>query len=75
MIGGDMTTQDMKAKLQQVFPEATKIRVRQYPDNYKGSMRGYTTVDVKGVDIEYNDFRDKCRQAIGSLDKTFVDRY
>ena len=68
-----MTTQEIKDKLSKVFPEATKIQVRQYPMTYKGSMRGYTNVTVRGINYDFNDFRDKCHNALGSLEKTFVD--
>jgi hypothetical protein len=67
-----MTTQAIKNKLAKVFPQATKIRVRQYPMSYKGTMRGYTDINVKGVSINYYEFQDKCRTALGSLDHTFV---
>lgn len=70
-----MTTQEMKEKLAIVFPEASKIKVRQYPMSYKGSMRGYTTVTVKDVNDDYFTFKDKCEAALGTLNKTFVDKW
>lgn len=71
-----MSTQEIKNRLKEVFPQASKIKVRQYPIDYKGSMRGYTSVSVKDVnEIDYSEFKNKCRTALGGLDKTFVDRW
>jgi hypothetical protein len=67
-----MTTQAIKAKLSKTFPEASKILVRQFATNYPGSMRGMTDIRVYGVSYNYNEFHDKCKQALGSLYNTFV---
>ena len=68
-----MSTQEIKNIMSRTFPQARKIRVRQYPMSYKGSMRGYTTITVVGVSIHWADFQDMCLRALGSLDHIFVD--
>lgn len=67
-----MDTKELKSKLETMFPKATKIRVRQYPLTYKGSMRGYTTVDIKG-DYDFHTAKEKVFAIVPEPKKTFVD--
>lgn len=66
-----MTTQEIKQTLSKVFPEARKIRVRQYPLTYKGTMRGCTDIQVVGVSENYTVFKNKCREALRQPKNTF----
>ena len=68
-----MGTKELKSKLQEMYPRATKIRVRQYPITYKGSMRGYTTVDISGGGYDYYTERKKVLSVVPEPKKTFVD--
>lgn len=69
-----MTTNELKEKLQAALPRATKVKVRQYPMTYKGSMRGYTTVMVYG-DMDYYNVKDIVMATVPEPKKTFVDNY
>jgi hypothetical protein len=66
-----MTTQEIKKTLAQAFPDAVKIRVRQHPMTYKGSMRGYTDITLQGK-YDYFAARDKALEVLGHPAKTFV---
>ena len=68
-----MTTIDLKSRLQKMYPKAEKIRVRQYPITYKGSMRGYTTISISGGGYEYRTTKDKILSIVPEPSKTFVD--
>lgn len=68
-----MSTNELKTKVQTLYPEATKIRVRQYPVTYKGSMRGYTTVDLEGIRDDFRTAKSKVLSIVPEPKKTFVD--
>lgn len=68
-----MTTTDLKSRLQEMYPKAEKIRVRQYPATYKGSMRWYTTININGGGYEYRTTKDKILSIVPEPSKTFVD--
>lgn len=69
-----MTTQDIKKTLAAALPDATNIRVRQYPMTYKGSMRGYTDITITGPydGYEYLHARHKALEVLGRPAKTFI---
>ncbi len=69
-----MTTNELKDKLGAILPGATKVKVRQYPMTYKGSMRGYTTVTVHS-DMDYYRVKDIVMAAVPDPKHTFVDNY
>jgi hypothetical protein len=68
-----MNTKELKAKLCAMYPTATRIRVRSYPITYKGSMRGYTTVDVVGINGDFKTERDRIKSIVPEPAKTFID--
>lgn len=68
-----MNSKEIKAKLQQMYPTAKRIRVRQYPTTYKGSMRGYTTVDVYGISGDFRTEHDRIKAIVPDPKHTFVD--
>lgn len=68
-----MSTLELKKKLQAMYPQATKVIVRQYPITYKGSMRGYITVSIYGGGYDYYSAKDKILSVVPEPKKTFVD--
>jgi len=68
-----MDTKQIKAKLQAMYPTAKRIKVRQYPITYKGSMRGYTTVDVHGIGGDFRTEQARIRAIVPEPKKTFID--
>lgn len=69
-----MSTLELKQKLQDKLPRATKIKVRQYPITYKGSMRGYTNITVYS-DYDYYTVRDIVKANVPEPSKTFIDNF
>ncbi len=68
-----MDTIEFKKRLQTMYPNARRIKVRQYPLTYKGSMRGYTIVDITGGGYDFHTVKDKVLSLVPDPKHTFVD--